>query len=601
MRRAESIGAGGISPATFSISGSLTYPLALSQTQDGSGWYGPRMGIPHRDESLSFERGCGCRSGHGDPPCSGGPGGGGLARRDGWRILAGTMSRRPKETCHDGFSNPCAGSISATGNRCDPCPGGPRSVSRRQRSCWPACCAPVRPRWRRTSAPLKMSPSRAGSSSARLASRSRAPRSSWSVRSVAPRARTLPAWAGEGLIRTDAEGKFRLEFPAEQVAERRLCIAMRIRHPGFIGRKSRRVALADLIRGQARGEEPFFAKLTLERGVEYTGQVVVPGGKPAAGIPYVFDNGTSGTSRPIPLVVDDYEGQTDDGGRIRLRMPKTQALALFVGPPRTAGARFPFAPYQHFWGIESRLQAPGCLGPHRPGPDRAVARDPTLGPAGRHGRPAHRRPDNHRVSFEGPRSPLDHDRGRRQLHPWPAPPRELPDLWRRTGPIQRRGFRCPSASPARPRRPAGAGLYQGGYSPRAPGASRDADGPGRGALRRLEGETRCGESHQALGVCSRKIQPEPFAPSPASRGAIRPRRSMPWSRKTPGSLTPGTCRTGLTRTDGSSSMRPGACATPLSIHLPRTRRRHSSTGSIPMVRSCRDRPRGSASSKATVG
>ena len=157
-------------------------------------------------------------------------------------------------------------------------------------------------------------------------------------------ARTLPAWAGEGLIRTDAEGKFRLEFPAEQVAERRLCIAMRIRHPGFIWRKSSRVTLADLIRGQARGEEPFFANLTLERGVEYTGQVVVPGGRPAAGIPYVFENGASGTSRPIPLVLDDDEGQTDDGGRIRLRMPKTQALALFVGPPRTAGRDSPLHP-----------------------------------------------------------------------------------------------------------------------------------------------------------------------------------------------------------------------------------------------------------------
>ena len=176
-------------------------------------------------------------------------------------------------------------------------------------------------------------------------------------------ARTLPAWAGESVIRTDAEGKFRLEFPAEQVAERRLCIAMRIRHPGFIGRTSRRVALADLIRGQARGDEPFFANLTLERGVEYTGQVVVPGGKPAAGIPYVFENGTSGTSYPIPLVVDDYQGQTDDGGRIRLRMPKTQALALFVGPPRTAGARFPFAPYQHFWGTETASKHPDVWAP----------------------------------------------------------------------------------------------------------------------------------------------------------------------------------------------------------------------------------------------
>ena len=174
---------------------------------------------------------------------------------------------------------------------------------------------------------------------------------------------------------------------------------MRIRHPGFTWRKSRKVALADLIRGQARGEEPFFAKLTLERGVEYTGQVVVPGGRPAAGTPYVFENGASGTSRPIPLVLDDYEGQTDDGGRIRLRMPKTQALALFVGPPRTAGRRFPFAPYQHFWGTETASQHPDVWAPTDLG-RIVLSRDPTLGPAGQHGRPAHRRPDNHRVSSD---------------------------------------------------------------------------------------------------------------------------------------------------------------------------------------------------------
>ena len=47
-------------------------------------------------------------------------------------------------------------------------------------------------------------------------------------------ARTLPAWAGTSIIRTDAQGRFRVEFPAEQVAEPRLFIAMRISHPEFI-------------------------------------------------------------------------------------------------------------------------------------------------------------------------------------------------------------------------------------------------------------------------------------------------------------------------------------------------------------------------------
>ena len=109
-------------------------------------------------------------------------------------------------------------------------------------------------------------------------------------------ARALPAWAGTSNLRTDAQGKFRVEFPAEQVAEPRLFIALRISHPEFISRKSSQVALADLIREQARGEAPFFTTIALERGLEYTGQVVVPGGKPAAGIAYAFEHGTSRTS-----------------------------------------------------------------------------------------------------------------------------------------------------------------------------------------------------------------------------------------------------------------------------------------------------------------
>ena len=127
-------------------------------------------------------------------------------------------------------------------------------------------------------------------------------------------------------------------------AAHRLISSLRISHAEFISRKSSQVALADLIREQARGEASFFTTIALERGLEYTGQVVVPGGKPAAGIPYAFEHGPSSFSLLIPIFTDDYDGQTDDEGRIRKRMPKTHALALFVGPPRNARARFPFAP-----------------------------------------------------------------------------------------------------------------------------------------------------------------------------------------------------------------------------------------------------------------
>ena len=61
--------------------------------------------------------------------------------------------------------------------------------------------------------------------------------------------------------------------------------------------------------------------------------------------------------------MDDEEGQTDDDGRIRLRMPKTQGLAVYVGPPQTARARFPYAPYQHFWGTDTGSQHPDVWAP----------------------------------------------------------------------------------------------------------------------------------------------------------------------------------------------------------------------------------------------
>jgi hypothetical protein len=176
-----------------------------------------------------------------------------------------------------------------------------------------------------------------------------------SLRGADPAA--LPLWVGESTIRTDAEGRFRLDLAWEQVAEPATCIALRIRHPGFIHRKCYKVLLAELVRAQARGEEPFFSTIKLEKGIEYTGQVVIPGGKPAVGIPYWFENWTRGTNRS-QYFHDDTEGETDGDGRIRLRTGKSQALAIYLGPPKTVRARFPYAPYQHFWGTDRLSEHP---------------------------------------------------------------------------------------------------------------------------------------------------------------------------------------------------------------------------------------------------
>ena len=176
-----------------------------------------------------------------------------------------------------------------------------------------------------------------------------------SIPDVPPEA--LPSWVGETMIRTDADGRFRLEFPPDQVAERRLSLTLRIRHPGYIPRKSLSVTLAEVIRGVAKGDRPFFETITLEKGVEYTGQIVTPTGKPAAGVPYQFENWAWGSNRS-PHFANDEEGRTDDEGRFHLRMPKSQSVALYVNPPQPARASFPYAPYQHFWGTDQPSKHP---------------------------------------------------------------------------------------------------------------------------------------------------------------------------------------------------------------------------------------------------
>ena len=153
------------------------------------------------------------------------------------------------------------------------------------------------------------------------------------------------------MIRTDADGRFRLEFPPDQVAEQRLFLTLRVRHPGYVPRKSLSVTLAGLIRGIASGDRPFFETITLEKGLEYTGQIVTPAGKPAAGVSYEFQNWAWG-SNSSPDFNNDLDGRTDEEGRFRLRMPKSQSVALYVNPPQPARASFPYAPYQHFWGMD---------------------------------------------------------------------------------------------------------------------------------------------------------------------------------------------------------------------------------------------------------
>jgi hypothetical protein len=171
-----------------------------------------------------------------------------------------------------------------------------------------------------------------------------------------------PPWAGESTIETDADGRFRLTFPPEQVADDRLSITLRVSHAGFVPRTSWGTTLVNLTRTLALGDKPFFETVTLEKGVEYTGLVVLPGGKPATGVACWFENWTR-TEIQSAGFNDDTHCQTDIDGRFRLRMPRSHGIALYLSSAEPSRARFPYAPYQHFYGTADPGEHPDVWAP----------------------------------------------------------------------------------------------------------------------------------------------------------------------------------------------------------------------------------------------
>ena len=205
----------------------------------------------------------------------------------------------------------------------------------------------------------------------------------------------------------------------------------------FPGNRAR-LRSPSLSAGRQGAKRPFSRRSRSSEDSSTPARSWCPGGKPAAGIPYAFEHGPSRTSLLIPIITDDYDGQTDDEGRIRKRMPKTHALALFVGTPATPGHDSPSLPMSTS-GVRITPWGNRMSGPRPTSAGSCCARDPTLGPACRFGKPACCRPHDHRLPAEGARSAFDHDRGRRHVRPGAAPPRELSDLWRRTEPVPRLG------------------------------------------------------------------------------------------------------------------------------------------------------------------
>jgi peroxiredoxin len=160
-----------------------------------------------------------------------------------------------------------------------------------------------------------------------------------------------PAWAGKTTHSTDADGRFKISFSAEQLAESRVALAVSVIHPDYIPLKSRQAsALIDLYFARKFRDPTLFDKIELMKGVEYTAQIVTPAGKPVVGAKFELmewgQNWNNGSE-----FVNDTKGETDHDGRLRRRMHKGNALVLYVTPPE-------HATYQHYWGVDEAGNLP---------------------------------------------------------------------------------------------------------------------------------------------------------------------------------------------------------------------------------------------------
>jgi Carboxypeptidase regulatory-like domain/AhpC/TSA family len=154
----------------------------------------------------------------------------------------------------------------------------------------------------------------------------------------------VPEWVGESSLRTDAEGRFTIDFPPEQVAEPKLSVSIaKISHPDFVTRTGGDFALASLILARDCGDDSPFSAIAVDRAVEFRGRIVDPDGAPAVGVPFEFESSTRGIgSQPF---WNDLTGKTDADGRFRLLMPASYQLQIQAKPER-------FLPLVHVWGAD---------------------------------------------------------------------------------------------------------------------------------------------------------------------------------------------------------------------------------------------------------
>ncbi|MEX1228627.1 MAG: M56 family metallopeptidase [Planctomycetaceae bacterium] len=125
---------------------------------------------------------------------------------------------------------------------------------------------------------------------------------------------------------TDAEGKYIVDIPAEQVAMPYLYIELDAEHDDYAPRKGFGYALSMIRKNEELGERPFFEKTELYPGEAVTGMVISPEGERLEGIK------VQGFSMADLSTFSFSDTLTDAEGRFRLMFHKASDAIVWVIP-----------------------------------------------------------------------------------------------------------------------------------------------------------------------------------------------------------------------------------------------------------------------------
>jgi hypothetical protein len=141
-----------------------------------------------------------------------------------------------------------------------------------------------------------------------------------------------PGWVGDTIVTTDADGRFTLDVPADQIMDRRIGIQTAFEHPDFIAVAARGATpLAKFIDQWQNDEYYIFQLVPLVRGVEYSGLLLDPAGKPAANVPFEMHFNIRRSLFTNQITINHIR-RTDADGRFRFRAEATNGVFITFEP-----------------------------------------------------------------------------------------------------------------------------------------------------------------------------------------------------------------------------------------------------------------------------